>query len=201
MPTGIRPRRSAAGYPPRRPSAGCPPRRPSAGCPPTPPERRLPATPSERRLPADDADELTRLLFLQDDVISLAQALRHMSRKAVRHRVASSRWRQVHRAVFVTHSGPVSPEQWRWIAVLGVGDHAVLGGITAAQAWGLRRYGAQVVHLLLPAVPPGPTCGARTRCGSPATGCCASPPGAVRNQPAQVVAQVRAALRAAGWPG
>lgn len=114
-----------------------------------------------RAVPAPDAGELTWLLFGQDDVISLAQALRHMSRKAVRHRVSSGRWRQVHRAVFVAHAGPVTVEQQRWIAVLAVGPDAALGGVTAAQAWGLRRYDRPVVHVLLPAgsradrTPPG----------------------------------------------
>ena len=57
----------------------------------------------------------------------------------------------MHRSVFVAHSGPVGPAQLRWIAVLSVGNHAVLGGVTAAQAGGLRGYGTDVVHLLLPA--------------------------------------------------
>ncbi|MFI5486892.1 hypothetical protein ACIBXA_15800 [Micromonospora echinaurantiaca] len=114
-----------------------------------------------RRLPADDADELTWLLFRQDDVISLSQALRHLSRKAIRHRVATGRWRQVHRAVFVTHNGPVNADQFQWAAVLAAGPSAVLGGLTAAQAGGLRGFPRRVVHLLLPAacrrgpLPPG----------------------------------------------
>ncbi|MDO3701588.1 DUF559 domain-containing protein [Micromonospora sp. C28SCA-DRY-2] len=114
-----------------------------------------------RRLPADDADELTWLLFRQDDVISLSQALRHLSRKAIRHRVATGRWRQVHRAVFVTHNGPVNADQFRWAAVLAAGPSAVLGGLTAAQAGGLRGFPHRIVHVLLPAtcrrgpLPPG----------------------------------------------
>ncbi|MEV4759618.1 DUF559 domain-containing protein [Micromonospora sp. NPDC049559] len=84
-----------------------------------------------------------------------------MSRKALRHRAATGRWRQVTRAVFVTHNGPVDVEQTRWIAVLATGGRAVLGGLTAAQAWGLNRYGDGRIHLLLPAAlrtryaPPG----------------------------------------------
>ena len=115
----------------------------------------------DRRPPADGADELTWLLFTQDDVLSRAQALRHLSRKAIRHRVATGRWRQAHRAVFVTHSGPVTPRQLRWIAVLSAGERAVLAGLTAAQASGLRRYDDATIHLLLPAgcrserTPPG----------------------------------------------
>lgn len=104
-----------------------------------------------RALPADDADELTWLRFRQEDVISLAQASRHLSRKAIRHRVESGRWRQVHRAVFVTHSGPVDLEQFRWIAVLAAGPHAVLGGLSAAQAGGLRGFRTRPIDLLLPA--------------------------------------------------
>jgi len=78
------------------------------------------------------------LLDLQDGVITMAQALRHMSRKAVRHRLATGRWQRPHRSVFVTHSGPIGTTQRRWIAVLSIGEHAMLGGITAAQA-GRRR--------------------------------------------------------------
>ncbi|MEU9510455.1 DUF559 domain-containing protein [Micromonospora sp. NPDC048170] len=104
-----------------------------------------------RALPGDHADELTWLLFRQEDVIGLSQALRHMSRKAIRHRVASGRWRQVHQAVFVTHSGPVGPAQLRWIAVLAAGPGAMLGGLTAVQAGGLRGFPTRVIHLLLPA--------------------------------------------------
>ncbi|MGN9774959.1 DUF559 domain-containing protein [Micromonospora sp. H33] len=114
-----------------------------------------------RALPGDDADELSWLLFHQEDVLSLGQALRHLSRKAIRHRVATGRWRQPHRGVFVTHNGPVSAAQLRWIAVLAAGPDALLGGVTAAQAHGLRRVGGRAIHLLLPAtcrrgpLPPG----------------------------------------------
>ncbi|MFI7577438.1 DUF559 domain-containing protein [Micromonospora sp. NPDC049497] len=104
-----------------------------------------------KALPGDDADGLTWLLFHQEDVISLEQARGHLSPKAIRHRVDTGRWRQVHRAVFVTHNGPVGAEQLRWIAVLAAGPAAVLGGLTAAEAWGLRRYGSRLVHLLIPA--------------------------------------------------
>lgn len=109
-------------------------------------------TRGRRPLPPDDADELTWLLFRQHDVISLPQALRHLSDKAVRHRVATGRWRQVHRAVLVTHSGPVTAEQTAWIAVLATGGRAILAGISAARAAGLRHFGRTgAVHLLLPA--------------------------------------------------
>lgn len=104
-----------------------------------------------RALPSDDADELTWLLFRQEDVLSLQQARAHLTRKAIRHRVTTGRWRQAHRAVLVAHNGPVGPVQLRWIAVLAAGPTALLGGVTAAQAGGLRGFPRRVVHLLLPA--------------------------------------------------
>lgn len=104
-----------------------------------------------RALPSDDADELTWLLFRQEDVLSLQQARAHLTRKAIRHRVTTGRWRQAHRAVLVAHNGPVGPAQLRWIAVLAAGPTALLGGMTAAQAGGLRGFPDRVVHLLLPA--------------------------------------------------
>ncbi|MFG3419966.1 DUF559 domain-containing protein [Micromonospora sp. NPDC049460] len=104
-----------------------------------------------RPVPGNDADDLTCLLFRQDEVVSLDQALRHLSRKALRHRVATGRWRQVHRAVFVAHNGPIGPAQLRWIAVLAAGPGALLGGLTAAQAGGLHGFPGRPIHLLLPA--------------------------------------------------
>ncbi|WUR60401.1 endonuclease domain-containing protein [Micromonospora chokoriensis] len=114
-----------------------------------------------RRLPRDDADELTWLLFHQEDVVSLDQARRHLSTKAIRHRVATGMWRQVHRAVFVAHNGPVSAGQLRWVAVLAAGPQAILGGLTAARAGGLSGFPGRPIHILLPAscrrgsLPPG----------------------------------------------
>ncbi|WP_341718610.1 DUF559 domain-containing protein [Micromonospora sp. FIMYZ51] len=105
----------------------------------------------ETALPAADADELTWVLFHQEQVLSLDQARRHLSPKAIRHRVESGRWRQVHRTVYVTHNGPVTTAQLPWIAVLSVGPTAVLGGLSAARAWGLRRHDDGLVHLLVPA--------------------------------------------------
>ncbi|MBL6276727.1 DUF559 domain-containing protein [Micromonospora fiedleri] len=112
-------------------------------------------------MPGDEAGELAWLLFHQEQVLSLDQARRYLSPKAIRHRVDVGRWRQVHRAVYVTHNGPIAPAQLPWIGVLSAGPAAVLGGLSAARAWGLRRYDDKVVHILLPAnhrtraMPPG----------------------------------------------
>jgi very-short-patch-repair endonuclease len=91
-------------------------------------------------------DPMDQLRDHQDDVISVAQALRHISEKAVRHRLATGRWQRLGRSVLVTHSGPVTAPQRRWAAVLAVGEDAVLAGATALD---LRGYAAPVIHLLL----------------------------------------------------
>lgn len=104
----------------------------------------------------------------QDGVITMTQALRFLSEKAIRHRVASGRWQRLHRSVFVTHSGPVLDAQRRWTAVLAVREGAadtgavgwgiVLGGLTALD---LRGHATAAIHLPVPTsrrarnVPPG----------------------------------------------
>ncbi|MFI7539704.1 DUF559 domain-containing protein [Actinoplanes sp. NPDC049599] len=85
-----------------------------------------------------------------DSVISMAQALTQLSRKAVRHRVASGRWQQPHRSVLVTHSGPISTGEHRWIAVLAAGEGAALAGVSAAEVGGLRGYEDKNIHVLVP---------------------------------------------------
>ena len=89
------------------------------------------------------------LLNRQDGVIALAQALRFLSRKAIRHRVATGRWQQQQSAL-VMHNGPISVAQRHWIAVLSAGSGAVLGGITAAQVGGLRGCDSTTAHVLIP---------------------------------------------------
>jgi hypothetical protein len=112
-------------------------------------------------LPPDDADELTWLLFRQRGVITWRQARRFLSESALRHRVRSGRWRRVHHRVYLTHTGTVTHEQWLWIAALAAGRGAVIAGGTALGEYGLHRYEARGVHVLLPAprqpedLPPG----------------------------------------------
>ncbi len=57
----------------------------------------------------------------------------------------------MHRAVYIAHNGPTAPAQRPWIAVLAAGPTALLGGLSAARAWGLRRYDDGLLHVLLPA--------------------------------------------------
>jgi very-short-patch-repair endonuclease len=98
----------------------------------------------------DDADELTVLLFRQHQVISRRQARAWLSAATIRHRLESQRWQQPHRAVYVTHSGPITAVQRTWIAALSA-DSALLGGASALEVHGLRGHQPTVIHLLLPA--------------------------------------------------
>lgn len=99
----------------------------------------------------DAMGDLEFLLFRQDGVVSRRQALRHLSDKAIRHRLASGRWRLAHRAVYATHAGPISEHQRRWIAALAVGRGRVapLAGLSALAVHGLRGFAARPIHVLV----------------------------------------------------
>lgn len=99
----------------------------------------------------DAMGDLEFLLFRQDGVISRRQALRYLSDKAIRHRLASGRWRLAHRAVYVTHTGPVTERQRRWIAALAVGRGRIapLAGLSALAVHGLRGFTGTPIHVLV----------------------------------------------------
>ncbi|MEU4161686.1 type IV toxin-antitoxin system AbiEi family antitoxin domain-containing protein [Actinoplanes sp. NPDC026670] len=93
------------------------------------------------------------LLDQQHRVITRVQALEHLSRGAIEHRLDSGRWQNVHRGVYVAHSGPLGRNERQWIAVLGtVGGHiAWLGGLTALERLGFQGFAAEPIHVLIPA--------------------------------------------------
>jgi hypothetical protein len=99
-------------------------------------------------------DRLAALLERQRSVISWRQARRHLSESSVRNRVASGRWRRVHRGVLLAHAGPIGRAEGLWVASLAVGNGrpALLAGPTALRVLGLRLPDdAEPVHVLLPA--------------------------------------------------
>ena len=106
----------------------------------------------DRALPGADASEWEWLLFRQHGVVSRRQALRFMSAKVLWRNAASGRWRAEHRGVYVTHNGPVTHHQRLWVASLAVGSGrpALLGGLTALEVLGLRRFTSRVIHVVLP---------------------------------------------------
>jgi hypothetical protein len=112
---------------------------------------------------ADALGDLEFLLFRQAGVIARRQALRFLSPKAIRHRLESGRWRLAHRSVYVTHTGPVTAEQRRWIALLAVGRGglALVAGESALAVLGIKGTRGGPIHVLIPAArrdtdpPPG----------------------------------------------
>jgi hypothetical protein len=99
-------------------------------------------------------DALTRVLRRQDGVITARQALRHLSEKGLRHRVASGRWRRALTGIYLAHDGHPTTAQHEWVAVLASGgdeDGCVcLGGLSALHACGLRGVEPAVVDVLIP---------------------------------------------------
>jgi hypothetical protein len=115
-------------------------------------------------------DPLTRLLAAQDDVISRAQALRHMTVTALRHRLDSGRWQRPHPGIYVAHTGQLTPTQFEWVAVLAAGGdrrRVCLAGLSALAGWGLQGLKQRYIDVLTPtncrAAPPSGVAFHRTR--------------------------------------
>jgi very-short-patch-repair endonuclease len=103
------------------------------------------------RMPRDDADALDWLIFEQCGVLTWRQAVAELSPAKVRHLLATGRWRRVTRSVLVTQTGQFTRDQQWWVAVLAAGDGAVLAGVAAARAGGLRGQSRRdVVDVLVP---------------------------------------------------
>ncbi len=104
-----------------------------------------PASWHERRTPSPDShgDGRNR----PPAVLTVASAIAMIGEPAVRWRLHSGRWQRPCRGVLVTHSGGISDTERLWIAVLGAGSHAVLGGLTAARLDGLTGFDDRATHL------------------------------------------------------
>jgi very-short-patch-repair endonuclease len=91
----------------------------------------------------------------QQAVVSRQQALRYLSVAAVRHRLRTRRWRQIHRGVYVTTTGALTLGQVRWAALLAAApepesETAFIAGRAALQAHGLRGLHNRVIEVLVP---------------------------------------------------
>ena len=84
-------------------------------------------------------------------MITRRQALATLSLERLRNLVNSGRWQRLRRGVFVAHTGSLTHGQRLWAAVLACGDGALLAGLTAACAGGLRRASGPRIHILVPA--------------------------------------------------
>jgi very-short-patch-repair endonuclease len=94
---------------------------------------------------------LAWLLFKQAGVVSFSQALQHMPRAAIRHRLSRGEWQRVFHSILVTTPGLMTMVQQWQAAVLVAGEGAVLAGLAAAQAGGLRgKFRRAIVDVLVP---------------------------------------------------
>jgi len=102
-------------------------------------------------LPGREAAELDWVTFEQSGVLTARQAAGLLSEGVLRGLVRSGRWRSVCRGVVVMHNGRLTRSQQLWVAVLAVGEGAVLAGATAATEAGVRGLPADPIHVLVPA--------------------------------------------------
>lgn len=94
---------------------------------------------------------IARLLREQSGVLTQAAASAWLGRAALRWRLETARWQRPCHGVVVTHSGPLTPAQRQWAAVLACGRGAALAGLTAARLDGLSGFPDERIHLLIPA--------------------------------------------------
>lgn len=87
----------------------------------------------------DDLESWQRLLRDQHGVVTYAQLLdRGFTDNGIRAQVAAGRWRRLHHGVYVTHSGPLTPEARRLGALLAC-RVAVLSHETAGEVHGIVK--------------------------------------------------------------
>ena len=79
-----------------------------------------------------------------------ADAQLGIDRFGVRNQVAAGRWAERSDLVISTTTGALTREQWWWLGILHAGPRAILGGLTAAEATGLRNWQRDEVTVLIP---------------------------------------------------
>jgi len=101
------------------------------------------------RLPAV-ADTWQEVAESQGGVLS-ESTLRDLSvtRAFVRNQLRAGRWARRTHSVVTTTTGPLSREQLLWVALEHAGPDALLGGLTAAEAHGMRNWPRDDVTVLV----------------------------------------------------
>jgi len=96
----------------------------------------------------DDLDDWQRLLRHQHGVVTYAQLLaRGFTDNGIRAQLAAGRWQRLHQGVYVTHSGPLTPEARRVGALLAC-RVALLSHETAGEVHGfLKRDPDRPIHV------------------------------------------------------
>ena len=104
-------------------------------------------------------DPLAELLHRQHGVLGRAQALRGgLAEHDVRRRIRRREWVVVHAGVYVDHTGPLTPGQRHWAAVLAMAPAALSHASALALAMGTSP--PDVIHVMVDrdrtvAAPPG----------------------------------------------
>lgn len=89
---------------------------------------------------------------LQSGIVSRSQAIAAgMPPGSVRSKLRTGRWRQVHRGVYATFTGPLPREAQLWAAVLYAGSGAVLSHESAGELQHLVDRPCGVIHVTVPA--------------------------------------------------
>jgi hypothetical protein len=162
----------------------------------------------ERPPPRDDASDLEWTLYFQEGVIGRAQALAVLGKGRLRHVLERGDWQRTASGVYVAHNGPLTRGQQLWSAVLACGRGALLAGLSAACAGGLRRPPGRKIHILVPAgrrpMQPGPAAAPATR-GMPVLVAHRSTALADKDTPPRALpprtAMARSLVDAAQWAG
>ena len=91
------------------------------------------------------------LVAEQDGVLTRGQALRGgLTEDGWQWRLDSSRWQPLLPGVVVTHTGPVTPRQLSWAAVLVAGPGACLSGDAALSELGMPLGELGLLHVAVP---------------------------------------------------
>jgi hypothetical protein len=99
---------------------------------------------------AEPSSLLDHLLVRQQGLIARRQ-LRALGvdRFNVRNQVSARRWAERTSRVVSTFTGDLTPPQLRWLGVLHAGPRSMLGGLTAAEHLGMRRWRQDEVTVLV----------------------------------------------------
>lgn len=96
--------------------------------------------------------QITDITEAQSGAIARRQAsLAGLTREQLRSRARNGRWQRRYRAVYVTHSGPLSRDAELAAALLRAGDGATLSHQTAAERHGLLDGQSALIHITVPA--------------------------------------------------
>lgn len=94
--------------------------------------------------------DITGISWLQEGVVSRAQALQTMTVGALRWKLARGHWRTIHPGVYLTHNGELTWDARTWAALLYCGPEASLSLESAAFLHGIERQQPLHVHVDVP---------------------------------------------------